>query len=100
MSVSPRRCGGSSLAQPPAIVISVKDATTGKRRRQWHPFQGTKREAAQERIRLLAAINAGTAIEPGKTALAKYLGQWLSHIRPSVSPRTHERYGEIVAKYL
>jgi hypothetical protein len=42
-----------------AIVISVKDATTGKRKRQWHSFQGTKQEAKQERIRLLAALNNG-----------------------------------------
>jgi integrase len=83
-----------------AIVISVKDATTGKRKRQWHSFQGTKREAAQERIRLLATLNHGTALEPNKTSLAKYLDQWLGHIRPSVSPRTAERYGELVAKYL
>jgi Phage integrase, N-terminal SAM-like domain len=83
-----------------SIVLSVKDATTGKRKRQWHSFQGTKREAAQERIRLLAAINQGIAIEPNKTNLATYLGQWLGHVRASVSPRTSERYGEIVAKYL
>jgi hypothetical protein len=46
-----------------SIVLSVKDATTGKRKRQWHSFQGTRREAADERIKLLAAVNAGTAIE-------------------------------------
>jgi hypothetical protein len=78
-----------------AIVISVKDATTGKRKRQWHSFQGTKREAAQERIRLLATLNHGTALEPNKTSLAKYLDQWLGHIRPSVSPRTAERYCQV-----
>jgi hypothetical protein len=83
-----------------SIVLSVKDATTGKHRRQWHSFQGTKREAQAERIRLLAAVNAGTALEPSKTTLAKYLDQWLGHIRASVSPRTAERYGEIAARYL
>jgi hypothetical protein len=83
-----------------SIVLSVKDPATGKRKRQWHSFAGTKREAAQERIRLLAAVNAGTAIEPSKTKLAKYLEEWLGHIRASVSPRTHERYAEIVTKYL
>ena len=80
-----------------SIVLSVKDATTGKRRRQWHSFLGTKREAAQERIRLLAAINQGTAIEPNKTTLAKYLEQWL---RASVSPRTAEDYQAIITRHL
>jgi integrase len=83
-----------------AIVISVRDPASGKRKRQWHSFTGTKKEAQAERIRLLAAINAGTAIEPGKTKLAKYLDEWLQHVKPTVAPRTHERYAEIVAKYL
>jgi integrase len=83
-----------------SIVLSVKDATTGKRRRQWHSFQGTKREAAQERVRLLAAINQGTALEPNKTPLAKYLEQWLGHIRASVSPRTAEDYQGVIARHL
>jgi integrase len=83
-----------------AIVISVRDPATGKRKRQWHGFTGTKQEAKAERIRLLAAIQNGTAIEPGKTKLAKYLDEWLRHVKPSVAPRTHERYAEIVAKYL
>src|SRR5260370_25488241 len=83
-----------------SIVLSVKDATTGKRRRQWHGFAGTKREAAQERIRLLAAINQGTALEPNKTPLAKYLEQWLGHIRASVSPRTVEDYQGVIARHL
>jgi integrase len=83
-----------------AIVISTRDPATGKRKRQWHSFAGTKREAQAERIRLLAAINAGTAIEPGKTKLAKYLEDWLRHIKATVSPRTYESYAEKVAKYL
>src|SRR5260370_17321725 len=83
-----------------SIVLSVKDAATGKRRRQWHSFAGTKREAAQERIRLLAAINQGTALEPNKTSLAKYLDQWLGHIRASVSPRTVEDYRAIITRHL
>src|SRR5260370_12776006 len=83
-----------------SIVLSVKDATTGKRRRQWHGFAGTKREAAQERIRLLAAINQGTALEPNKTTLAKYLEQWLGHIRASVSPRAFEAVPWIITRHL
>jgi integrase len=83
-----------------SIVLSVKDATTGKRRRQWHSFAGTKREAAQERIRLLAAINQGTALEPNKTPLARYFKEWLGHIRASVSPRTVQDYQGIIARHL
>jgi integrase len=83
-----------------AIVISVRDAATGKRKRQWHSFKGTLTEAKAERRRLLAAIDNGTAIDPKKIKLSKYLDDWLRTIKGSVSPRTHERYDEIVAKYL
>jgi integrase len=83
-----------------AIVISTRDPATGKRKRQWHSFTGTKKEAQAERIRLLAAEQNGTAIDPRKMKLAKYLEDWLRTIKESVSPRTYERYAEIVAKYL
>jgi integrase len=79
-----------------AIVISVRDPVTGRRKRQWHSFAGTKTEAKAERIRLLAAIQAGTAVEPNKLTIAAFLGQWLGHVKPAVAPRTHERYAEIV----
>jgi hypothetical protein len=28
-----------------AIVLDVRDAATGRRKRRWHSFKGTKREA-------------------------------------------------------
>jgi integrase len=83
-----------------AVIVDVKDPQTGKRKRRWHSFVGSKRQAQVECARLLTELNAGTGITPNKTPLAKYLEQWLGHIRASVSPRTAERYGEIIAKYL
>jgi len=79
-----------------AIVISVRDPATGKRKRHWHSFRGTKSEAKAERIRLIAAVNAGTSVEPRKLTMAQFLEQWLEHVKPNVSPRTHERYCELV----
>ena len=81
-----------------AIVIDVRDPTTGKRRRKWHGFAGTKRQAQVECARLIAAMDAGTYIEPSKITLEAYLEAWLTDIRSRVSPRTHERYGEIARK--
>jgi hypothetical protein len=37
-----------------AIVIDVRDPQTGKRKRRWHSFKGTKREAQSECARLVA----------------------------------------------
>jgi integrase len=81
-----------------AIILEHRDATTGKRKRKWHSFQGTKRQAQVECARLISAIQAGTYLEPSKTTLAAYLDHWLDHVKTQVSPRTHERYSEIVRK--
>src|SRR6266487_190876 len=40
------------------------------------------------------------AVEPSRVTVAQLLARWLQHIKPQVSARTHERYGEIVRIYL
>lgn len=81
-----------------AIILDVPDPQTGKRRRKWHAFKGTKRGAQVECARLIAAVQSGTYLEPSKTTLAAYLDHWLDHIKSQVSPRSHERYRELVQK--
>ena len=81
-----------------AIVIDTRDATTGKRKRKWHSFNGTKRAAQIECARLIADIDRGVYLEPSKTTLAQFLDRWLEHVKAQVAPRTHERYREIVLK--
>jgi integrase len=83
-----------------AIVIDVRDPQTGKRKRRWHSFAGTKRQAQIESARLISELQNGTAVEPGRITVAQFLDQWLEYIEPQVAPRTHERYGEIVRAYL
>src|SRR6476620_889257 len=81
-----------------AIILDIPDLQTGKRRRKWHSFKGTKREAQIESARLISAVQTGTYLEPSKTTLAAYLDQWLDHIKSQVSPRSHERYCELARK--
>ena len=76
----------------------MRDPETGKRKRKWHSFRGTKREAQIECARLISAVQAGTYLEPTKRQLAAYLDHWLDHIKSQVSPRSHERYCELVRK--
>jgi integrase len=83
-----------------AIVLETRDPATGKRRRKWHSFTGTKREAQIECARLISEISGGTYVEPAKTTLAQFLERWLANIKGNVSPRTHERYEEIANKNL
>jgi len=83
-----------------AIVLDVRDPATGKRKRRWHSFVGTKREAQIECSRLISDLQGGRYLEPNKITVSQHLTRWLEHIRGSVSPRTHERYTEIVHRNL
>jgi integrase len=81
-----------------AIILDSRDPANGKRKQIWHKFTGNRREAKSELARLVAERDAGTLIEPNKTTLAQFLDRWLEHIKPQISPRTHERYAEIATK--
>jgi integrase len=79
-----------------AIVLEIRDPQSGKRKRKWHSFAGTKRQAQDECARLVSQLRAGTYLEPSRTTVGEYLEQWLSHVQIQISPRTFERYCEIV----
>jgi integrase len=81
-----------------AIVLDVPDSETGKRRRKWHTFHGTKRQAETECARLIAELDGGSYIEPAKTTVREYFVKWLAHEKANVSPKTHQRYEELLLK--
>jgi integrase len=83
-----------------AIVIDVRDPQTGKRKRRWHSFTGTKREAQVEAARLISEQKNGTAVEPSRLTLAAFFERWIEHMQGQVSPRSHERYAELCRKNL
>jgi integrase len=77
-----------------AIVIDVRDPQTGKRKRRWHSFAGTKREAQKECARLIAEIDSGGYVGPSKQTFGQYFEQWLRDWAPiKVGPRSIESYG-------
>jgi integrase len=80
-----------------AIVIDLRDAA-GKRKRKWHSFAGTKRSAQDECARLISELKAGNYVEASKETVAAFLDRWLADVKSRVSPRTHERYVELVRK--
>ena len=82
-----------------AIILDAQD-TAGKRKRRWHSFAGTKRQAQIECARLISEVQGGNYLEPSKVTLAEFLGRWLNHIKSQVSPRSHERYAEIVHTHI
>lgn len=79
-----------------AIVLDVPN--DGKRRRKWHTFHGTKRQAETECARLIAELSGGSYIEPAKTSLREFFIQWLKHEKANVAPKTHQRYEELLLK--
>jgi len=81
-----------------AIVIDVRDPQTGKRRRRWHSFRGTKREAQVECAWLISEMQSGISVDPSRMTVAAFLARWMNHMRTVVSPRTLEVYGETVAR--
>ena len=60
-----------------AIVIDVRDPHTGKRKRRWHSFKGTKREAQVECARLISQISSGTHVDPTRLTVGTFLDRWL-----------------------
>lgn len=81
-----------------AIVLDVRDPATGKRRRKWHSFAGTKRAAQIECARLISEMQGGAYLEPSKMTVRQYLQHWLERIRPNVAPNTFRRYEELTMK--
>jgi integrase len=78
-----------------AIVLDIADPQTGKRRRKWHSFKGTKRQAQVECARLVAQQSDGGYIEPAKITVADFLTRWLDYKKSRLSPLSFERYGNV-----
>ena len=81
-----------------AIILDMRDPANRKRRRKWHSFAGTKRQAQIECARLISEMQRGTYLEPNKTTVAQFLDRWLADVKSRVSPKTYERYEQICHK--
>jgi len=81
-----------------AIVIDSRDPATGQRKRKWHSFRGTKREAQVRLATLIAAVSAGSYIEPSKASVADFVRarveQW--EAAGAISARTAQRYRQLL----
>lgn len=79
-----------------AIILDINK--NGVRKRKWHAFKGTKREAQAECARLITSMNAGGYVEANKLTVGQYLldrlAQW--ETGKKISPKTAERYRELI----
>jgi integrase len=76
------------------------DAATGRRRTATATVRGTRKDAEKELRRLLRSVDTGEHVDPTRMTVREWLATWLAAIREEVSPKTHERYSEIVCNYL
>jgi integrase len=79
-------------------VLSMRDPQTGKRKVKFVSLSDCKgkREAQEKCADIIRAMRNDTYVEPDKTNLAQFLERWLGQIKTQVSPRSYERYAEIV----
>ena len=77
-----------------------RDPVSGRRRFGTATVRGTRKEAEQELVRLLRTVHTGEHVDPSRVTVGEWLGLWLASTRVEVSPKTHERYAEIVRCYL
>src|SRR5260370_42523704 len=76
-----------------AIILDAKNPVTGERKRRWHSFTGTKRQAQIECARLIAEQQSGGAIEPNKITLGQFLDRFQTDwVVSHVSAHSRERY--------
>ncbi|MGY4237311.1 integrase [Bradyrhizobium sp. USDA 4449] len=88
-----------------AIILDRHDPASGKRKRKWHSFKGTKREAQVECARLISEMKGGSYIDPSKLTVADWIEQWLEagapgRRRKKPGQRTLERYGQLLRTHV
>jgi integrase len=76
------------------------DPATGKRLVVTTTVRGDRKAAERELRRLLRTVDTGEHVDPTHMTVRAWLTQWHETVRSEVSPKTHERYGEIVNNFL
>jgi hypothetical protein len=74
----------------------ARDPVSGRRRFGTATVRGTRKDAEQELVRLLRTIDTGEHVDPSRVTLREWLELWIASTKVEVSPKTHERYAEIV----
>jgi integrase len=76
------------------------DPATGSRRIATTTVKGNRKAAEKELRRLLRTLDTGEHVDPSRMTVREWLTTWLAAVREEVSPKSHERYSEIVDNFL
>ena len=79
-----------------------KDPVTGKRRQRYATVKGGTKTAANAKLReLMSAVDKGLHVDPRKMTVRQWNETWLlDHAAATVSPKTFERYAELLRGYV
>lgn len=96
-----RQKGTGGVREKRSGVFELKfdigpDPVTGRRRIKYQTVKGTRREAEKELRRLLREVDTGDYAEPSSATVKNLLDRWVAHMRSQVSPKTLERYGQLI----
>ncbi len=76
------------------------DPTTGKRRTETMTVRGSRKDAEKELRKHLRGLDTGDYVEPSNITVRGYMQQWLDSVKGRVTPKSHERYEEIVTGFI
>lgn len=98
-----RSTGHIRQRSPSSWELRYSGRTTqvdGKRRIITTTVKGSRRDAEKELRRLLRTLDTGEHVDPTRMSVRDWLNAWLMAVKGEVSPKTHERYAEIVEHFL
>jgi len=83
------------------IQVYTGEGPDGKPRRHFETVRGRKGDAQRRLTELLASLDKGIYIPPGRLTMAEHLLQWLTgYVKTNCSPRTYESYQSTVERHL
>jgi integrase len=83
------------------LKFDVGADATGRRKIRYVSFKGTKKQAEQKLVALLAAEQNGQGIDPSRVTTADFLERWQRDwASVNLSPKTLERYAELIRKHI
>jgi integrase len=88
-SLQPRGKGTWSL------IYDLPKGADGKRRQKWTTFKGNKTDAGKELARLVT-LHGSSHVEDHNQTFDAFLTRWLHGVELRLSPKTFERYQDIV----
>jgi len=83
------------------IVDLDPDPVTGKRRRRYKAFQGTRKQAEKALSDLVQEVVPGSYVDPSRDKLRAFLERWLrDYVEPNVAPKTRMYYTQVVRTHV